>query len=99
MAPARPTPDRFRPEPVRSGSPATESSPSSQLQWMSGGLWHSAGDAPLEWRAPSLRPSRLEARQELHEVAAQLVAEIAAFLDQHGRQVEARDLHGHGVEA
>ena len=46
-----------------------------------------------------LAAASLEAGQELHEIAAEIVTEIAAFLDQHRRQAEARDLAGHGMKA
>ena len=50
-------------------------------------------------RSGEASAGRLEAGQELHEIAAEIVTEIAAFLDQHGRQAEARDLAGHGMKA
>src|SRR6266850_902889 len=57
-------------------------------------------DADLEVRAPArgLSAAFLETGQELREIAAEVVAEIAAFLDQHRRQAEARDLLRHRVK-
>src|SRR5438045_2694988 len=50
-------------------------------------------------RPRTLPAALFEASEELHQVAAQIVAEIAAFLDQHRRQAKARDLPCHGMEA
>src|SRR5580700_2624748 len=55
--------------------------------------------APPAMTLSILAAARLEAGQESHEIAAEIVAQIAAFLHQHRRQAEARDPCRHGAKA